>query len=55
MPNKKLTKDALLVKGVIAEIQEWINDNRTYYSETWQFAEALSEHLDKIQKEVCEE
>lgn len=55
MPNKKLTKDALLIKGVVTEIQEWINNNRMYYSETWQFAEDLSEYLDKIQKEVCEE
>lgn len=55
MANKKLTKDALLVKGVVAEIQEWINNNRMYYSEPWRFAEDLLEHLNKIQKEVCEE
>ena len=55
MADRKLTKDALLVKGVVTEIQEWITNNRTYYSDTWKFTEALLKHLNKIQKEVCEE
>lgn len=52
--NYKITKETLIIKGLIGVIRDWVASNVVYMGDPYEFKERLNEYLDKLEKELCD-
>lgn len=52
--NDKITKETIMLKGLIGVIRDWVTSNVVYINDPYELRERLNEHLDKLEKELCD-